>query len=105
MKSSVTRERRSVVARDLRACDNGIIWHDTKVDGKGVVTFMYDTFPEYEVPSFVSCMKSKGYNLSTAGREDLTNFGTRPDAAARATVKQTDEIIAAEKAKTEQVKK
>jgi hypothetical protein len=97
--STGTGEARAVVEADLKRCDNGLIWHDTKVDEQGVVTFMYGTFPEHEVPAFVDCMKRAGYALSTHGLLQMTNFGVRPDAAAQATVEQTEAIIKAEREK------
>jgi len=85
-----------VVQADLKQCAAGLIWHDTQVSSDGVVTFTYGSFPEYQVPTFVDCMRRAGYNLSTTGRLQMTNFGVRPDAAARATVEETDAIVKAE---------
>lgn len=39
-------------------------------------TFTYGGL-EFHLPTFVQCMKDKGYSLSSAGRNELTNFGQR----------------------------
>jgi hypothetical protein len=48
-------------------------------------------------------MRNQGYNLSTAGTQELTNFGTRPQSAATAAVEETEKIMAAEAAQKQLV--
>jgi len=63
----------------LRACTApptpgaGLVDYKLKADG----SFVYFGY-EFAIPDMVQCMKEKGYQLETAGRNDLTNFGTRP---------------------------
>ena len=63
---------------DLRACTApptpgaGLVSYVAKADG----SFRYGGY-EFAVPDFVQCMKDKGYKLDTAGRNEMTNFGSR----------------------------
>ena len=61
------------VMADARACNTraDIDW-DTTADGG----FTYGGL-EFHLPDFAQCMQDKGYQTSTAGRKQLTNFGTR----------------------------
>ena len=69
--SAVEREQ---VHADARACDP---MSDITFKTHGVQRqFSYGGL-EFHLPTFVSCMRQKGYELSGAAREDLTNFGSR----------------------------
>ena len=63
----------------LRACTApptpgaGLVDYKLKANG----SFTYWGY-EMELPGFVQCMKNKGYQLDTAGRDELTDFGARP---------------------------
>jgi hypothetical protein len=58
---------------DARACDPfGDITVRSKQDG----SFTYGGL-EFHLPTIVACMREKGYSLSSAAREDLTDFGSR----------------------------
>ena len=61
---------REQVHADARACDPmGDINVRSKVNG----SFTYGGL-EFHLPTFVQCMKDKGYELSGAGRNELTDF-------------------------------
>ncbi|MGH7350068.1 MAG: hypothetical protein ACREI6_08610 [Candidatus Rokuibacteriota bacterium] len=32
---------------------------------------------EFHLPTFVACLREKGYSLANAAREDLSDFGSR----------------------------
>jgi len=72
--ASYTVTEREQVHADARACDP---MGDITFRTNGVRrTFTYGGL-EFHLPTFVQCMKDKGYELSSAGRNELTNFGTR----------------------------
>lgn len=93
------REDREQQHADARAGDPfGDVYFDTKTDG----TFSYGAEPGHQA-AFTQYMRNQGYNLSTAGTQELTNFGTRPQSAATATVEETEKIMAAEAAQKQLV--
>lgn len=62
----------------LRACTSasagfsGLVDYRILPDG----SFLYWGV-EYALPTFAQCMKDRGVQVSTAGRDSLTNFGSR----------------------------
>ena len=62
----------------LRACTSAGAGFDNLIDYrvKPDGTFVYWGV-EYALPTFVQCMKDRGVQMSTAGRNELTNFGSR----------------------------
>lgn len=90
-------EGAGAVVEDLRYCTSPSIPHAGLVSytvrlGNG---FTYGGY-EWAFPDFVQCMKARGAKINAPGRNELTNFGTRPWAAATATIEETDRIIAQE---------
>ena len=70
--SSYTVVEREQVHADARACDP---MGDITFRTHGVQrSFTYGGL-EFHLPTFVQCMKDKGYELSGAGRNELTDFG------------------------------
>lgn len=67
-----TSKDRETMHADARACDPmGDIEVRSKQDG----SFTYGGL-EFHLPTFAQCMLDKGYKVSTAGRNALTDFGS-----------------------------